>query len=342
MREILNTLYVTSENKYLSLDGENIVVKENKKEISRVPLSNLDSIITFSYTGASPSLIRKCSEKNVPIVFMNQYGSFMGRTSGKVNGNVLVRKKQYQISDSKDSILIVRNMILAKVYNSRWILERFTRDHPMQVNCEQLKSVSTYLKEHLKDIRGCEDVDMLRGIEGKMASEYFSIFNELIIQQKENFFFHTRSRRPPLDNVNALLSLSYSLLTSMTTAALEGVGLDPCVGFMHGLRPGRYSLALDLMEELRPVFADRFVIKLINKRILTSKDFQMSEDGAVALTDEGRKVFLKEWQERKKEEIVHPYLGEKLQWGMVPHIQALLLARHIRGDLEEYPPFLWK
>ena len=342
MREILNTLYVTSGNKYLSLDGENIVVKENKKEVSRVPLNNLDAVITFSYTSASPSLIRKCSEKNIPIVFMNQYGSFMGRTSGKVNGNVLVRKKQYQISDSKDSLLIARNMILAKVYNSRWVLERFTRDHPMQVDCVQLKTVSAYLKEHLKDIRECEDVDILRGIEGKMASEYFSVFDELIIQQKKEFFFHTRKRRPPLDNVNALLSLSYSLLTTMTTSALEGVGLDPCVGFMHGLRPGRYSLALDLMEELRPVFADRFVLKIINKRILTSKDFQIREDGAVVLTEEGKKVFLKEWQERKKEEIVHPYLGEKLQWGMVPHMQALLLARHIRGDLEEYPPFLWK
>lgn len=341
MRKLLNTLYITSENKYLSLDGENVVVKEKKLEISRMPLHNIDEIVTFSYTGASPALIGKCAEYNIPITFMTQYGNFLGRISGKINGNVILRKEQYKRSEG-GNLPIAKNIILGKVYNSRWIVERCLRDHKLQINEEKVKTVSIYLQEHLETIRACEVLDTLRGLEGKMAEKYFSVFNDMILQQKEDFQFTTRNRRPPMDRVNALLSFSYSLLTSMVTASLESVGLDPCIGFMHGIRPGRYSLALDMMEELRPVFADRFVLKLINKKILSSKDFYTKEDGAVLLTDDGRKKFLTEWQNRKKEELVHPYLSEKMEWGMVPYAQAMLLTRHIRGDIDEYPPFFWK
>jgi len=341
MKKLLNTLYIISENKYLSLDGENVVIKEKKTEVSRMPLHNIDGIVTFSYTGASPALIGKCAEYNIPITFMTPYGTFLGRTSGKVNGNVILRKEQYRLSE-EGNIRIARNIILGKVYNSRWVVERYLRDHKMQVDEEKLKMVSTFLREHLVDIRNCEDIHSLRGLEGKMAEEYFSVFNDMILAQKDVFQFTTRGRRPPIDKTNALLSFTYSLLTNMVAASLESVGLDPCVGFMHSIRPGRYSLALDMMEELRPAFADRFVLKLINKRILAERDFCVKEDGAVLLTDEGRKIFLTEWQNRKREELVHPYLKEKLEWGMVPYAQAMLLARHIRGDIDEYPPFFWK
>lgn len=341
MKKLLNTLYITSENKYLGLDGECVVIKESKKEISRMPLHNLDSIVTFSYTGASPALIGKCAEYCIPIVFMTSYGKFLGRTSGKINGNVVLRKAQYKLADERN-LPIARNIILGKVYNGRWVIGRYLRDHKMQVNQDKLKSVSDYMQSNLSSIRSCDNIDSLRGIEGKMAEEYFSVFDDMILHQKEDFQFAIRSRRPPMDKVNALLSFSYSLLTNMVTSALESVGLDPCVGFMHSIRPGRYSLALDMMEELRPAFADRFVLKLINKKMLSASDFITKEDGAVLLTYEGRKIFLSEWQARKKEELIHPYLSEKIEWGIVPYVQAMLLARHIRGDIDEYPPFLWK
>lgn len=341
MKNLLNTLYITSENKYLSLDGENVVLKENKRELARFPLHNLDSIVTFSFAGVSPALIGKCAEHNIPIVFMTPFGKFLGRTNGKMNGNVILRKAQYKLAEEENTPA-AKNIILGKTYNSRWVIERYLRDHKMQVDSNKLKLVSERIKDSLQIIRNCDNINSLRGTEGKIAEEYFSIFNDMILCQKEDFQFSTRNRRPPLDNVNALLSLSYSLLTNMTTAALETVGLDPCIGFMHTVRPGRCSLALDIMEELRPAFADRFVLKLINKKIITASDFTKKEDGAVLLTDTGRNKFLSEWQKRKREELVHPYIKEKISWGLVPHVQAMLLARYIRGDIDEYPTFLWK
>ena len=343
MKRLLNTLYITSEMRYLSLDGENVVIKEENQEIGRMPLHNLDMIVTFSRLGVSPALMGKCAEQNISIVFLTPHGTFLARVEGKTRGNVLLRKKQYQVSeDVSESALIARNFILGKVYNARWVVERMKRDHPMQVDVQRLEYVSEHLKESMHTIIACDSTEALRGYEGELAATYFSVFDEMILQQKDDFFFQGRNRRPPLDNVNALLSFSYTLLTSMTTSALEAVGLDPCVGFLHGDRPGRYSLALDLMEELRPALADRFVLRMINKRIVTAKDFYKKEDGAVLLTDDARKVILSEWQKRKQEEIVHPYLNEKIPWGMVPYAQAMLLARHLRGDIEAYPPFFWK
>lgn len=343
MKKLLNTLYITSDMKYLSLDGGNVVIKEENCEVGRMPLHNLDMIVTFSRLGASPALMGKCAESNISLVFLTPNGSYLARVEGKVKGNVLLRKKQYQVSENDIfCVEIAKNIILGKVYNARWVIERMKRDHSLQVDTEKLVTVSCSLQESLKVIAECNSADILRGYEGKAAALYFSVFDEMILQQKEDFFFHERNRRPPLDNVNALLSFCYTLLTSMTSAALETVGLDPCVGFLHSDRPGRYSLALDMMEELRPALADRFVLRLINKRIVTAKDFIQKEDGAVLLTDEARKKVLSEWQKRKQEEIVHPYLNEKIQWGMVPHAQAMLLARYLRGDIDAYPPFFWK
>ena len=343
MKRLLNTLYVTGTNRYLSLDVENVVVLEEREEIGRVPLHNLQSIVTFGYTGASPALMGACAQRNIDLTFMSGNGRFLARVTGEVRGNVTLRKQQYRISENKEkSIAIARNFIFGKVYNARWILERAARDYPMRLDAEKLKEKSVFLNHSLQEIRVCEDDSKLLGLEGEAASVYFSVFDQLILQQKENFFFRERSRRPPLDNVNAMLSFAYSLLAGMCGSALEAVGLDPYVGFYHTDRPGRISLALDVMEELRGVMADRFVLTMINKRIVKKEYFIQKENGAVMLNDSGRKLFLSAWQERKQDVIKHPFLNEKIEWGMVPHAQAILMARYLRGDLDEYPPFLWK
>ncbi|QUO21691.1 type I-C CRISPR-associated endonuclease Cas1 [Clostridiaceae bacterium Marseille-Q4143] len=343
MKRLLNTLYVTGKNRYLSLDGENVVIFDKQEEIGRIPLHNLQGIVTFGYTGASPALMGVCAERNIELTFMSGNGRFLARVTGEVKGNVILRKQQYRISENPyESIRYARNFITGKVYNSRWILERAIRDYPMRVDTERLKEKSHFLYQSLENIRSCEDSSILLGLEGEAASVYFSVFDELILQQKDSFYFHGRNKRPPLDRVNAMLSFAYSLLAGMCGSALEGVGLDPYVGFYHADRPGRISLALDLMEELRGVMADRFVLTMINKRVMKETHFIEKEDGAVLLNDAGRKVFLSAWQERKQEMIRHPFLNEKLEWGMIPHAQAMLLARCIRGDLDEYPPFFWK
>ncbi len=343
MKRLLNTLYVTGNNRYLSLDGENVVVLEEQKEIGRVPLHNLQGIVTFGYTGASPALMGACAQRNIDLTFMSGNGRFLARVTGEVKGNVTLRKQQYRLSEDKEkSIFVARNFIFGKVYNARWVLERAIRDYPLRVDTEKLKEKSGYMYQSLSEIRTCENASRLLGLEGEAASVYFSVFDQLILQQKEDFPFQGRNRRPPLDNVNALLSFAYSLLAGMCSAALEAVGLDPYVGFYHTDRPGRVSLALDIMEELRSIMADRFVITLINKRIIKRDHFWQKENGAVILNDTGRKVFLNAWQERKQDGIKHPFLNEKMEWGMIPHAQAMLLARYLRGDLDEYPPFLWK
>ena len=343
MKRLLNTLYVTGSDRYLSLDGENVVVLAEREEIGRVPLHNLQSIVTFGYTGASPALMGACAQRNIDLTFMSGNGRFLARVTGEVKGNVTLRKQQYRISEDKDSsIRIARNCIFGKVYNARWILERAARDYPLRLDTEKLREKSNFLYNSLAKIRECDSVSKLLGLEGEAASVYYSVFNELILQQKEDFVFHERSRRPPLDNVNAMLSFAYSLLAGMCGSALEAVGLDPYVGFYHTDRPGRISLALDVMEELRGVMADRFVITMINRRIIKKENFDRKENGAVILNDDRRRAFLKMWQERKQDAIRHPFLNEKMEWGMIPHVQAMLLARYLRGDLDEYPPFLWK
>ena len=343
MKRLLNTLYVTSGNKYLSLDGENVVVLEEQKEIGRVPLHNLQAIVTFGYTGASPALMGACAQRNIDLSFMSGNGRFLARVTGEVKGNVILRKQQYQISEHRDeSISIARNFILGKVYNSKWILERATRDYALRLDVDAIKQKSTFLTQSMERIRNCTTPEELLGLEGEAASVYFSVMDDLILQQKDEFYFHGRNKRPPLDRVNAMLSFAYSLLAGMCGAALETVGLDPYVGFFHTDRPGRMSLALDLMEEFRSIMADRFVLTLINKRIIKPEHFNCKENDAVLLTDEGRKVFLSAWQSRKQDIIMHPFLNEKIEWGMAPYVQSMLLARYLRGDLDEYPPFFWK
>lgn len=343
MRKLLNTLYVTSENSYLALNGENIVIYDDNKEIGRLPLHNLEGIVSFGYRGTSLALMGACVDRNISLVYISPQGKFLARISGKVRGNVFLREQQYDSSknDSK-SLEIAKNNIIGKIYNAKWILKRAVRDHSMQIDAERVGNVADRLHKQLAYVRNCNAKDELRGFEGKAASDYFSVFDELILQQKKDFTFQGRNKRPPLDEVNAMLSFVYTLLSNMYVSALESVGLDPCVGYMHTERPGRVSLALDMMEELRPVFADRFVLSLINKKMITKKNFTQKENGAVLINDDGRKIILIEWQKRKKELITHPYLQEKVEWGIVPYVQAMLLARYLRGDLDGYPPFLWK
>ena len=343
MRHLLNTLFVTSEDVYLSLEGENVLVNREKQVIARFPLHTLSGILCFSYAGASPALMGACAERSIDLAFCTPRGRFLARTTGRSNGNVLLRRAQYRCADGPaESCRIARNMIFGKLYNSRWSIERTKRDHKLRIDEEGFQNASQILQDLLPEVLRETDLDSLRGLEGAGATAYFNVFDDMILRDKDVFFFHTRNRRPPLDNVNALLSFAYSLLTNDCASAAESVGLDSYVGFMHRDRPGRTSLALDLMEELRPCFADRFVLTLINNRILNEKDFEKSENGAVMLTDSARRKFLKNWQERKQETITHPYLEEKIPWGLVPYVQALLLARYLRGDLDEYPPFLWK
>ena len=343
MKKLLNTLYVTSENSYLGLDGENIVVYDEKKEIGRLPLHNLEGIVSFGYRGTSPSLMGACAERNISLCYLTPQGKFLARVTGKIKGNVILRKQQYaSCKDEAIGLEIAKNCITGKVYNARWVLERAIRDHEMQIDAERVKNASLQLKSSLELIQSAESKDQLRGYEGEAASIYFGVFNELILQQKKDFVFRGRNKRPPLDNVNAMLSFVYTLLTNQITAALEVVGLDPYVGYLHTDRPGRASLSLDLIEELRAVYADRFVLSLINKKIVTAKNFTRKENGAVLMDDDLRKKLLTEWQNKKKETITHPFLKEKVEWGMVPYVQAMLLARYLRGDLDSYPVFLWK
>ena len=343
MKHLLNTLFVLTEDSYLTLDGENVVVVQEEKTLGRIPLHTLESILYFGYKGASPSFMGACVKRHIALCFFTPNGRFLARASGGFSGNVLLRKSQYKISDDETlSCRVAKHFMIGKLYNCKQVIERAVRDHPMRVDYNHLKKISDFHGKSLEGVMECEDLGSLRGIEGEAAKNYFSVFDELILQNKENFFFHERTRRPPMDNVNAMLSFTYTLLANDCTSALEGVGLDPYVGFLHRDRPGRASLALDLMEELRATVADRFVISLINNRMVHPKHFLQKENGSVIFTDEGRKIVLSSWQNRKKEILTHPFLKEKISWGLVPYIQALLLARYVRGDLEAYPPFMWK
>ena len=326
MRRLLNTLFVTTDNAYLSLDGENVVVSHEKEEIGRYPLHMLSGIISFSYSGASPALMGACSERDINLSFCTPNGRFLARTTGIVNGNVLLRRKQYRAADEDESCSkIAVGMVFGKIYNARWSIERTKRDHTQRIDENKFAAASETLRGLLSDVISAKNTDTLRGYEGVAAAAYFGVFDDMILRDKENFYYHGRNRRPPLDNVNALLSFAYSLLGNDCTSALESVGLDAYVGFMHSDRPGRTSLALDLMEELRPCLADRFVLTLVNNRIIAADDFDKSESGAIRMTDTGRRKFLKSWQEKKQEVITHPFLGEKIPWGLVPYIQSLLL-----------------
>lgn len=343
MKKLLNTLYVATAESYLALEGETIVIKRPDFEDVRVPMHNLESVVAFGYAGASPVLMGALAKRDVALTFLSQHGRFLARVCGESRGNVLLRKEQYRVSDDIERCLsMAKPIIAAKLFNSKWVLERACRDHSMRINVAAVKQVTAFLQNAINMVDSTKTLEELRGVEGEAASLYFSVFDQLILQQEEDFYFHARSRRPPQDNVNAMLSFGYTLLAHDIAAALESVGLDAYVGFLHRDRPGRLSLALDMMEELRSCVVDRFVLALINKKIVTAKGFQQEESGAVQMTDDCRNTFLNHWQERKREYLTHPFLGEKIQWGLVPHAQAMLLARYLRGDLDAYPVFLWK
>lgn len=343
MKKLLNTLFVTSADAYLALDGENVVVCKGKQEAARFPLHNLENIVAFNYTGASPAFMGACAKRGIALLFMSANGRFLARVTGAECGNVVLRKTQYRLSDSEEhSLQIAFCFLTGKLYNTKWVIERATRDYPQRLDVEKLKGVSAALSQGLSALPACKTLEELRGVEGEAACRYFSVFDDLILQQKDDFAFDNRVKRPPTDAVNALLSFVYTLLAHDCASALEAVGLDPYVGFLHRDRPGRLSLALDLMEELRSVYADRFVLSLINKRMVNIKGFIVKENGAVIMSDDTRRAVLTAYQERKQDKIVHPFLEEKLEWGLVPHVQAMLLARFMRGDLDAYPAFLWK
>lgn len=343
MRKLLNTLYITSSGAYLSLDGENAVVLKSEQEVARFPLHNIENVVAFNYTGASPAFMGACAKRGIALLFMTTSGRFLARVTGKEYGNVILRKAQYRMSDNQDiSRNTAAHFLTGKIYNTKWVIERATRDYPQRLDIDKLKCVSAALTRSMTALSICDNLEELRGIEGEAASQYFGVFDDLILQQKEDFYFINRSRRPTLDPVNSLLSFIYTLLAHDCASALETVGLDPYVGFLHRDRPGRISLALDLMEEIRCVYADRFVLTLINKRIICKEGFTIKENGAVIMDDNTKRAVLHAYQERKQEKIVHPFLSEKIEWGLVPYVQAMLLARFIRGDLDAYPPFLWK
>lgn len=341
MRRLLNVVYVSEPDVYLSLKGHNLNLLKDGESIGRIPLHNLEGICTFGYQGTSPALMQWCMENNISISYFSRSGRLRGRVIGLTSGNVILRKTQYRISDNEtESLQIAKNMIVGKLYNQEQLLKRTLRDHSIRVDVEAIKSAINQLKESRKSALISEDLDTLRGIEGNAASAYFNVFDQCILNDRKEFQFKTRNRRPPTDRVNALLSFAYSLLTAEVGAALEGVGLDAYVGFLHRDRPGRMSLALDLMEELRPVIADRFVLKVINRKQIKENDFIVKENNTVLLTDNSRRKFLQYWQETKMEKITHPYLKKRIEWGLVPHAQSLLLARYLREDLDGYPTFL--
>lgn len=340
MRKLLNTLFVTTPDAYLSLDGNNVVILKNGNVLFRIPVCNIEGIVCFNYMGASPKLMQYCTDNNIYISFLSPSGDYLASINGKIRGNVLLRKRQYLMSEDEEFCLgISKNIIKAKIYNSRVEINRSIRDNQNKTDVSRLRFASDRLKELVYEVDNCKDFSELRGVEGDSARMYFSVFNDMIIQQKSDFVFDGRSRRPPLDNVNALLSFGYSLFAHDMEAALTSVGLDPYVGFFHTDRPGRISLALDIMEEFRAVFVDRFVLTLINLRQIAKKDFVKQESDAILLTDDGRKLFLTEWQKRKFENVVHPFLGENIRLGLFPYVQALILSRYLRNEIETYVPY---
>ncbi len=340
MRKLLNTLYVTSPDSYLCKDGDAVVVRVANKEIFRIPIHNLEGIVCFGYMGASPQLMHLCSENNVGLSFLTPNGNFLARVSGKTRGNVLLRRTQYhKADDERASLELSKSFIIGKIVNCRTVLGRGIRDHGSNISLDKVRRVNSFLNEYLEKIDGCDNVASLRGIEGACAKAYFDAFDELILKQKSDFFMCDRNRRPPLDNMNALLSFLYSLLVHDVISALESVGLDPYVGFFHTDRPGRPGLALDIMEELRPFFGDRLALTLVNLQQIKKEDFYRKEDGGVMLTEAGRKKILDSWQKRKREDIIHPYLNETISVGLIPYTQTMLMARYLRGDIDGYPPF---
>jgi CRISPR-associated protein Cas1 len=343
MKRHLNTLFVTTPGTYLAKEGQAVRVKVEKQTRLRVPLINLESIVCFGRISCSPALMGACAENGISISFLTDRGQFQAAVVGFSPGNVLLRRQQYRDADSSErSCEIARNIVAAKIANCRTVLLRAARDTPRENAADQIKQTATAMLDPLDSARKATDLDKLRGNEGDAAAKYFGVFDSMINDPDSGFKFAGRSRRPPLDEINALLSFLYTMLTHDARSACETTGLDAAVGFLHRDRPGRPGLALDLIEEFRPVLVDRLVLSLINRRQVTMSDFTLTESGAIHLTDAARKVVLEAWQRRKQETITHPFLGEETTIGLLLHLQARLLARHIRGDLDAYPPFIWK
>lgn len=343
MKHLLNTLYVTTQGAYLTREGETVLVRVERETKLQVPVHTLGGIVCFGQVSASPPLMGLCAERGVAISFLTEHGRFLARVQGPVSGNVLLRREQYRrADDTETSAQIARAMVVAKIANCRTVLQRAAREHPDDGCAEALSEAIAQLAQHLKELESPVPLDTVRGKEGDAARRYFAVFDHLITAEKESFSFSERSRRPPLDNINALLSFVYTLLAHDVSAALEGVGLDPAVGYLHRDRPGRPGLALDMMEELRPYLGDRMALSLVNRREIKGSGFKRTESGGVTMDDETRKTVLVAYQKRKQEEIQHPFLGETIAVGLLPHVQALLLARHLRGDLDGYPPFFWR
>lgn len=343
MKQYQNTLYVTTQGAYLAKEGEAAVVKVEQEVRLRVPLHTLGSIVCFGNVSCSPWLMQACAERDVAISYLSEHGRFLARVQGPVSGNVLLRRAQYRRADSElGAGAVAGAVVAAKIANCRAVLQRALRDHPEVGGASEVQGAATRLERLQQELTPDLALESLRGTEGDAARAYFSVFDHLVTAQKEEFFFHGRNRRPPLDNLNCLLSFLYTLLAHDASSALQAVGLDPQVGFLHRERPGRPALALDLMEEFRPFLADRLALSLVNLRQVQAGGFRKSESGAVLMDDATRKEVLVAYQKRKQDEIVHPFLGEKTTVGLLIHLQALLLARFLRGDLDGYPPFIAK
>lgn len=348
MKQHLNTLFVTTDGLYLAREGQSVLVRGEDEAGQRVvklrlPIHTLGSIVCFGRIGASPSLMQMCGESGVSLSFLSSSGRFMARVTGFTPGNVLLRRQQYRIADDRAlAVNIVRPIVLAKIANQRSVLMRSLRDYPSNAAAGDIQSAANLLSGSIRAADRSMSIDQLRGIEGDAARVYFDVFDHLIVRQKDSFRFVGRSRRPPLDNVNALLSFIYTLLAGDVRCACECCGLDPAVGFLHTDRPGRPSLALDLMEELRPLLADRLALSLINRQQVDGNGFETTESGAIRMNDRTRKIILTTWQKRKQKHLLHPFLNERVTVGLVAHLQARLLARHVRGDVDVYPAFIWK
>jgi len=343
MKHHLNTLFVTTQGAYLSCEGEAILVRVEQETRLRLPIHMLGGVVCFGRISCSPAMMGLCCERGVTISYMTEHGKFLARVEGPVSGNVLLRRAQYRYAeDCEKSANLARTIVTAKIANCRTALLRSVRDHSDAAGRDKIRLAAEQLAQALDRLRAALPLDTVRGIEGDSAREYFQVFDHLIVAQKEDFFFRSRTRRPPLDNVNSLLSFVYTLLTHDARSALETVGLDPAVGCLHRDRPGRPGLALDLVEEFRPVLADRLVLSLINKRQVQANGFRKSETGAILMDDETRKTVLTAYQERKQETITHPFLGEETTMGMLVYLQARLLSRFLRGDMDAYPPFIWR
>ncbi|MEA3493566.1 MAG: type I-C CRISPR-associated endonuclease Cas1c [Candidatus Margulisiibacteriota bacterium] len=343
MRKYLNTLFVTTQGAYLSKEGETVVVKIDGEKKLQLPIITLDGIACFGQVSMSPYLMAFCAEKNVAVSFLSEYGRYLASVYGKIKGNVLLRREQYRKADDLAFCAgMAKTMLSGKFVNCRTVLQRTLRDHKEKVGQDEIKSASRKIIENIGQLDKCGDLETLRGLEGDTAHAYFGVFDHLIVRQKKHFSFSERNRRPPLDKVNCLLSFIYTLIMHDIRSALETVGLDSYVGFLHRDRPGRAGLALDMMEEFRPFIGDRLVLSLINRRQVDNKGFKKSESGAVVMKDKTRKIVLEAYQNRKQEEIEHPYLKETVCVGILFYVQALLLARYLRGDIDGYPVFVWK